>query len=140
MKELRGPFTLYRATNEFMSELNKNKQLRELHRNRSDIDCEPQKSINAINAMLENKWLLPAATVDCPISVFFEKTNSISKSWLDNPEVVVLNNLTFLSSTSVGDLAVDANNIPFVVANCTYVPLAWTDTGLIDSTSQVCGN
>jgi hypothetical protein len=72
--------------------------------------------VTAINTMLKNKWLVPAATVECELTNFFHVTNSINSAWTDNDGVTVIQeNDGFMSSSSIGDIFVDENDRCYLV-------------------------
>lgn len=114
-------YTIYRPTETFMSALNEDKALRELHLRRSnslfDDDRRKQDAIDAINTMLREGHLVPAATVIAEHhNALFRLTNSINHPWIENDGVTLLENSgAFLSSSSVGDIFTDQNGHIYLI-------------------------
>lgn len=119
-----SPFTLYRPTQAFRASLSVNTYNLELHRDRTCCGYGEKsllRALMAINIMINKGFLVKAAIVDCEFDRVFEKTNSISQSWLHNHEVKPYDTgddgygNVFMSSTSVGDIFSDAEGRFFLV-------------------------
>ena len=114
-------YTIYRATHAFMDALNRDKALLGLHRSRScsffDDTERKQETVDAINTMLIQGHLVPAAQVEAASkNELFRLTNTINKPWTENTEVSLIENSdAFLSSSSVGDIFVDENGLAYLI-------------------------
>lgn len=125
--------TVYRALNTFMNQLNSDKAMLELHRDRSCSFGDSDAQLNAINTMLSQGYLVPAATVVCnDLDQAFTLTNSISRSWLENDAVTVLENTDcFFSSSSVGDVFQDEDGTFFMVDSFGFKTLRKNEKGVL---------
>lgn len=117
-----APFTMYRPTQSFMASLSVSSDRLELHRDRTCCGYGEKslpRALTAINTMLDNGYLVPAAVVNCEFDRVFETTNTISQSWLTHDEVEPYGDDgyadMFMSSTSVGDIFSDADGKFFIV-------------------------
>lgn len=130
---MKTPFTIYRCTNAFMSVLNHSAAELNLHRARTCSFGDDTESVNtriqAVKSMLNNKQLIPVATVNCEPNRLFEVTNTISQNWTHNNEVNLLPDAEtgFLSSSSVGDIFSDAEDRFFMYGPFSVIELKKED-------------
>jgi hypothetical protein len=97
-------FVIYRYQQGFTSKLQSAGTELELHMKRTrSFGGEAERNKAAI-AQLNSGVLKPAATVECTTEDLFRVTNTISKAWVENEEVIMFDENAFLSSTSVGDV------------------------------------
>lgn len=117
-------FIVYRPTTDFMDSLSYNNDRLKLHRERGfETSSGIERMLAANQKMLDNGYLIPAATVECSLCDLFEKTNSITSVWTDNPEVTLLGNSVRLTSTSVGDVFEDSDG-QFYIVTCFDITIA----------------
>lgn len=97
-------FVIYRYQQGFTSKLESGSAELELHMKRTRAFGGETERNKAAVAQINSGALKPAATVECTTEDLFRVTNTISKAWVENEEVIMFDENSFLSSTSVGDV------------------------------------
>lgn len=114
--------TVYRPTKAFIEDLKSNIVELDLYTTMLMCFCADKqlfdKGVRAINALLKNKQLIQVASVKSDLSNIVQLTQSITRSWVHNPEVTLLTEakICFLSSSSIGDLIVDHEYNAYIIA------------------------